>query len=120
MTATGFEQFASEYRLLGHDPDDGAIDRLLGPRFALEVQLAPDIVRSAVRRAVQQEQPPAVLWEALHAVHRDVRALPPQERIPTPRPFVARAPKVGRAVSRPGSMAPFRPTTRIALETQSV
>jgi hypothetical protein len=96
MTENGFEQFASDYRSLGRDPDDVAIDRLLRARFALDLELAPDIIRSAVRRAVKEAQPPSVVWEALHAVHRDVVTLPPLDRIPAPRPLARQPSLVGR------------------------
>jgi hypothetical protein len=89
MSERAFEQFATAYRALSHTVDDAAIDRLVATNFRLELELAPDILRCAVRRALRDRLPPRLLWDALHAMHRDVLALSPVDRAPAPRPFAA-------------------------------
>ncbi|MCL6647098.1 MAG: hypothetical protein K6U89_02025 [Chloroflexi bacterium] len=87
MTDGAFQRFAREYAALTHDPCDSEIDRFLTRHFSLDLQLAPDIIRSAVRRAINQAQPPRALWEALAAVKRDMDTLSPDDRRPVARPF---------------------------------
>ncbi|GIW08936.1 MAG: hypothetical protein KatS3mg060_3741 [Dehalococcoidia bacterium] len=87
MTETAFERFAADYKALGRSADDGSIDRLVASHFAFDIQLAPDIIRGAVRRAIREAQPACLLWEDLRAIQRDVETLPPFDRVPAPRPF---------------------------------
>ncbi|MFN8532502.1 MAG: hypothetical protein U0556_03045 [Dehalococcoidia bacterium] len=82
-----FERFAAEFAALPGSPDDAVIDSLLDRHFALDVSLAPDILRGAIRRALAQTQNAQRLWDDLDAVRRDVALLSPIDRIPTPRPF---------------------------------
>ncbi|MCS6802554.1 MAG: hypothetical protein RMM58_06605 [Chloroflexota bacterium] len=95
MTEPPFVRFATAYHALSRNADEGAIDRLVAPHFQLVLDLAPDIIRGAVRRAVDHGMPPSALWNALRAMEQDIAALPPSDRHPPPRPFAA--PRTGVA-----------------------
>ncbi len=74
--------FAVSFRRLSPASDDRSLDAFVSRFFRLDPQLAPDIIRGAIRRAIARHDNPGQLWDALSAFAQDVNELEPADRIP--------------------------------------